>query len=247
MTTPSRRTFLKTSALAGGSTLFLAGTTSSAKVIGANDRLRVAVAGLKGRGSSHIGGYLKQPNVEIAYLVDPDSNVLGGRMKDLEKRSKGKFTTKGVADVREALEDPELDAVSIATPNHWHSLMTIWAAQAGKHVYVEKPMSHDVVEGRVAVAEAQKYGVVIQHGTQRRSSSGIAGLTRRSSRASGASSRSLTATAASRAAASASQGARAPPANLDWSLWKGPAVVDEFHGNSSTTTGTGSGKPATAT
>jgi predicted dehydrogenase len=81
-----------------------------------------------------------------------------------------------VADVRQALEDKSLDAISIAAPNHWHSLMTIWAAQAGKHVYVEKPMSHDVQEGRVVVEAQKKYGVVIQHGTQSRSSAKNAGL-----------------------------------------------------------------------
>ncbi len=66
------------------------------------------------------------------------------------------------------LDDPEIDAISVATPNSWHSLMVIWAAQAKKHCYVEKPASHDIYEGRVAVAAAEKYGIVVQHGTQRR-------------------------------------------------------------------------------
>src|ERR1700692_3393442 len=79
-------------------------------------------------------------------------------------------------DVRKLLEDKSLDAISIATPNHWHSLITIWACQAGKHVYVEKPMSHDIAEGRSAVAAQKKYGVVVQHGTQSRSNAQIAGL-----------------------------------------------------------------------
>ena len=80
----------------------------------------------------------------------------------------GKYKCKGIKDIRQALDDPTVDAISIATPNHWHSLMTIWGAQAGKHVYVEKPLSHDVEEGRVAVEAQKRYGVVIQHGTQRR-------------------------------------------------------------------------------
>ena len=127
-----------------------------------NETLGVAVVGVNGRGNSHIAGWLEQPNVEIVYLIDPDQKVLDGTLKSLEQKAAGRFTTKGVADVRKALEDPTLDAISIATPNHWHSLMTIWAAQAGKHVYVEKPMSHDVAEGRAAVAAQRKYGVVVQ-------------------------------------------------------------------------------------
>ena len=108
MTTPTRRSFLKTSALATGSTLLLAGTRSSAKVIGANDRLRIAVAGLNGRGSSHIGGWLGQENVEIAYLIDPDAKVLASADEGRSRsKTKGKFTAKGVADVREALEDKD--------------------------------------------------------------------------------------------------------------------------------------------
>ena len=159
--TTSRRTFLKQSTL--GASLLICGTRASHAVFGANDRMRIAIVGLHGRGKSHITGWLEHPNVEIAYLVEPDADVLAEKMEDLKGRVQGTFNCKGVANIREALDDPNVDAVSIATPNHWHSLMTIWAAQAGKHVYVEKPMSHDVVEGRVAVAAQERYGVVVQH------------------------------------------------------------------------------------
>jgi len=148
MLTTNRRNFLKQTAI--GSSLLICGTRASQAVLGANDRLRIAVVGLHGRGKSHVSGWLKEDNVEIAYLVDPDADVLAEKMADLKTRVTGTFNCKGLSDVRKALEDPNLDAVSVATPNHWHSLITIWAAQAGKHVYVEKPMSHDVVEGRVA-------------------------------------------------------------------------------------------------
>ena len=171
----SRRQFLQTTSAIGGS-LLLTGTRASAAVDGANDRVRIAVAGLNGRGQSHLEGWGKADNVEVAYVIDPDENVLSKAMKSLEKRAKGKLTTKGVSDIREVLEDKTVDAISIAAPNHWHSLMTIWGAQAGKHVYVEKPMSHDIAEGRIAVEAWKKYGVVVQHGTQRRSDAGIAGL-----------------------------------------------------------------------
>ena len=172
----TRRNFITQSTLAAGAFALVSGTRSSAKIIGANDKLRIAIAGCHGRGTAHMAGWLSQPNVEIAYLIDPDQKVLDGALKSLATKVAGKYTTKGVTDVRKALEDPTLDAISIATPNHWHSLMTIWAAQAGKHVYVEKPMSHDVAEGRIVVEAQKKYGVVIQHGTQRRSDAKIAGL-----------------------------------------------------------------------
>ena len=106
-------------------------------------------------------------------MIDPDEQVFEDGGKSQEARTEN---VKGVADVRKALEDKNVDALTVATPNHWHSPMTIWGAQAGKHVYVEKPMSHDVTEGRIAVAAQEKYGVVVQHGTQRRSDANLAGL-----------------------------------------------------------------------
>ena len=175
MSKTTRRKFLKDT-LVAGSAFAICGTKSYARAVGANNRLRIAVAGVNGRGGSHIKGWLDQDNVEIAYLIDPDKRVLAQKLKYLEGKTEGKYACRGVADVREALDDKNLDAISVATPNHWHSLMTIWGAQAGKHVYVEKPMSHDVGEGRIAVEAQKKYGVVIQHGTQRRSDAGSAGL-----------------------------------------------------------------------
>jgi predicted dehydrogenase len=225
----NRRQFLKHSAL--GASLILCGTKASHAVLGANDRIRIAVAGLNGRGKSHIRGWLDQEEVEIAYLIDPDANVLAQRMKELEEATEGPLRCKGIADVREALDDPELDAISIATPNHWHSLMTIWGAQAGKHVYVEKPMSHDVREGRIVVEAQKKYGVVIQHGTQKRSDPRIAGLHE-----------AIQAGKFGRLVLSYGYCCKPrdtigfepiskPPANLDWNLWRGPARIDDYHAN----------------
>ncbi|MDF1714526.1 MAG: Gfo/Idh/MocA family oxidoreductase [Akkermansiaceae bacterium] len=228
-----RRHFLK-STLAAGIGPFISGGIAGAQIIGANNRLRLAVAGLNGRGKSHIDGFLGQKGVEIAYLIDPDKKVLARRMADLRKKVEGKglpFTTKGISDVREALGDKNLDALSIATPNHWHSLMTIWAAQAGKHVYVEKPMSHDVSEGRICVEAQQKYGIVIQHGTQRRSDAGIAGL-----------SEAIRAGKFGRLKISYGycckprsgigfEKTSVPPGDLDWNLWRGPARIDHYHAN----------------
>ena len=226
----TRRSFLKYS-MAAGTTVWICGTAATPRVFGANDRLRIGVAGVKGRGGSHISGWLDQANVEIAYLIDPDSAVLEGRMKSLEQKVEGKYTCKGVADVRQALEDKNLDAISIATPNHWHSLMTIWAAQAGKHVYVEKPMSHDIAEGRVAWEAQKKYGVVVQHGTQSRSSAGNAGLHQAIHAGKFGKLKISYGYACKPRDSIGFKAPSDPPPNLDWNLWRGPAVIEQFHAN----------------
>ena len=236
-----RRSFLKQSALAAGAYALVSGTRSSARVIGANDRLRIAVAGCNGRGQSHIDGWLSQPNVDIAYLIDPDQRVLDRALKSLEGKAQkaaaknpaaaGKLTTRGVTDVRKALEDPTLDAISIATPNHWHSLMTIWAAQAGKHVYVEKPMSHDVTEGRVVVEAQKKYGVVIQHGTQRRSDANLAGLHEAIQAGKFGKLKISYGYCCKPRKGIDFKAPAAPPEGLNWDLWRGPAQLKEFHAN----------------
>lgn len=231
MSRMNRRRFLATTSAAAGASLLITGTRASGNINGANDRLRIAVAGVNGRGGSHIGGWLEQDNVEIAYLIDPDQRVLSNRVKELTDRVDGQYPVQGVADIREVLDDDSVDAISIATPNHWHSLMTIWAAQAGKHVYVEKPMSHDVVEGRVATAAQERYGVVVQHGTQTRSSARVAGLHE-----------AIQAGKFGRLKISYGYCCKPrtgigfappsdPPANLDWNLWRGPAMVEQYHDN----------------
>jgi predicted dehydrogenase len=226
----TRRKLLQSSVAAGASVL-ICGSTSPARAYAANERLRIAVAGVNGRGSSHISGWQEQPNVEIAYLVDPDRKVLEQRLKALEKKVGGNFACKGVADVRKALDDKTLDALSVAAPNHWHSLMTIWAAQAGKHVYVEKPMSHDIAEGRVAWEAQKKYNVVVQHGTQSRSSAANAGLHQAIHEGKFGKLKISYGLACKARAGIGFKEPSDPPANVDWDLWRGPAVIEKFHGN----------------
>ena len=164
-----RRKFLKTTGEAvtvGAATLALGET-----VLGANDRVRVAVCGTRGRGKDHIRGFAKAPGVEIAALCDVDERVLEHRLKDVE--ALGLPRPKSYVDIRKLLEDKQIDAISIATPNHWHSLMGIWACQAGKDVYVEKPCSHDPFEGRQLVRAVKKYNRICQHGSQSRSNPGM--------------------------------------------------------------------------
>ncbi|HDP35596.1 MAG TPA: gfo/Idh/MocA family oxidoreductase [Candidatus Hydrogenedentes bacterium] len=227
----TRRQFIKSSTAFAGASLLLGGTKASARVVGANERLRIAVAGLNGRGQAHVGGWLEQENVEIAYVIDPDQRVLDRALKALAKRAAGKLETKGVRDVREALEDKNLDALSIATPNHWHSLMTIWAAQAGKHVYVEKPMSHDIAEGRVVVEAQKKYGVVIQHGTQSRSNAHIAGLHEAIHAGKFGKLKIAYGYCCKPRSGIGFREPAEPPETLDWNLWRGPAQVEQFHRN----------------
>jgi len=166
-----RREFISTTGkavAAGAATLALGG-----RVLGANDRVRVACVGVRGRGHDHIRGFhaLSNENVEIAALCDVDENVLNQRLGDVEKLGAPK--PKGYWDIRKLLEDKDIDAISIATPNHWHSLIAIWGCQAGKDVYVEKPASHNWWEGRQLVRAVEKYKRICQHGSQARSNPGM--------------------------------------------------------------------------
>jgi predicted dehydrogenase len=155
----NRRYFLMSSAVAAGAAL------KGAPSI--NDTVRVACVGIRGQGNDHIHQYSRMANVEVAALCDVDENILNQRMQQVE--SSGKKKPAAYTDVRKLLEDKSIDVISIATPNHWHSLIGIWACQAGKDVYVEKPCSHNIFEGRQLVAAAVKYNRIVQHGTNSRS------------------------------------------------------------------------------
>jgi len=157
MSTVSRRDFVKYATLGGAATVVLPGMTalSADKVAGANDRVRVAIIGHGKKGGQHRNVFSNLGNVEVVAVCDAD-------------RTRGDFT-----DMRKVLEDPGIDAVVMATPNHWHALGTIWALQAGKHVYVEKPVSHNVFEGHIMLKAAEKYGKIVQAGFQNRSDTGL--------------------------------------------------------------------------
>ena len=167
----SRRDFLKLTGAGVACTALASNASSYARIIGANDRVRVAICGVRGRGNDHIHGFSRVPGTEIAALCDVDENVLNRRLGDVEKR--GLQKPKPYVDVRKLLEDKDINAISIATPNHWHALMAIWACQAGKDVYVEKPCSHNWFEGRQLVRAVKKYNRICQHGSQWRSNPGM--------------------------------------------------------------------------
>lgn len=153
----TRRSFMKGS-LAAGSTLALA---PHARAQGANDDIRVAVVGFRGQGGLHLQKLRELPGVRVVAVCDVDQDVLDRELKKASDRGE-KIT--GYTDVRKLLEDKNIDAITTATPDHWHALITIWACQAGKDVYVEKPISHNLWEGRKMVEAARKYGRIVQYG-----------------------------------------------------------------------------------
>jgi predicted dehydrogenase len=193
--------------------------------LSANDRIRVALVGLRGRGRDLIQSFhdLARENVEIAALVDADENVLRERAANYERLSGKHALTFG--DMRRALDDKSIDALGLATPNHWHALGAIWACQAGKDVYVEKPGSHNLFEGRQVVEAARKYGRIVQHGTQNRSSPNIVEAIQKLKE--GVIGRVYLARGIAFKGPRAHIGQIHPeptPAGLDWDRWLGPAA-----------------------
>jgi len=222
-TTLRRREFLKTSLLATTALTAMPARLWAA-VNGANSDVRVAVVGLNGRGGGHISEYRKIKGVRIAALCDVDLRVLEAKGKSVPEAMK-------FQDIRKLLESKEIDAISIATTNHWHALMTIWACQAGKDVYVEKPCSHNVFEGRQSVEAARKYNRIVQHGTQKRGSAGAAKL--RALVESGAYGKLLVSKGyccKPRWSIGYKQ-PKNPPAELNYDLWLGPAPEQPYHEN----------------
>lgn len=223
MSRQSRRDFLEQSLLAataaaavpGVSRAFAEGSSSP------NERLRVAVLGLNGRGQTHIGGFTSRADTDVVVVCDPDENVGGKRAEDLKKKT-GR-DVKFVKDCREVMDDNSIDIVAIATPNHWHSLAAIWAVQAGKDVYVEKPVSHNVVEGRRAVQAARKHNKIVQVGTQSRSHQAQRQLIEFVQSGGIGEVRLARALCYKRRGAIGPRGNYDVPAGIDYGIWLGPA------------------------
>jgi len=169
MMNQTRRQFLQDSMLAAATAYavpMLSGV-ARAQAASPNDKLLCAVIGCNGRGGSHISAFSGRKDCEIAYIVDIDEKVGQDCCNSVEKRTGRR--PKWVKDMREAFDDKSVDFISTATPNHWHALCGVWAMQAGKDAYIEKPISHDIPEGAALVAAAKKYGRMCQVGTQCRS------------------------------------------------------------------------------
>ncbi len=168
--TLSRREFIGRGATAAAGAAIL-GAAAPGRVLGANDRINIAVIGIRSRGREHYEEWMKIPNVNVHTVCDADENLLPKAVGEVEKVQGRK--PKIEYDIRKVLENKDIDAVSIATPDHWHALASIWACQAGKHVYVEKPVSHNIWEGRKTVDAARRYNRIVAAGMQNRSITGV--------------------------------------------------------------------------
>ncbi len=204
-------------------------TIVPASAFGANDRIRVAVIGHNGRGKDHIKNFMKLENVEVATLCDVDEMVNQKGAADFEKNYSKKVQT--AKDLRKVFDDKNIDAVSIATPNHWHALAAVYAMQAGKDVYVEKPATHDFNEGKMLLKAAKKYNRIVSHGVQLRSSVAIKeaiqhlrdGLIGKVYFARGL--------VYKWRPDIGDKGSSPVPAGLNWDLWQGPAENKPFSAN----------------
>lgn len=220
----TRRQFVRSSAAL---TLTAAGYVRAADR--PNDKVRVAVMGVRGRGKQLLPVFLGQPGVEVTHLIDPDGSVVPAALAVTKTRQS--VEPKVESDVRRVLDDKSVTALVVAAPDHWHALATVWACQAGKHVYVEKPVSHNLVEGRRMVQAARKHNRVVQTGTQRRSAEHV--LAAREFVKSG----KLGKVPFARAwiagnRPSIGKKADAPvPKGVDYSLWLGPAPERAFNPN----------------
>ncbi len=190
------------------------------------ERIILGVMGANGRGMDHIGTYLSLTNTEIAYVCDVDRRAIDKGVAAVLKKQEKK--PQGVNDFRRILDDPKVDALSIAAPNHWHAPATILACSAGKHVYVEKPCSHNPREGELMVAAARKYKRVVQMGNQRRSWTSVIEAINRLHE--GEIGKVLFArTWYNNLLPSIGRGKPAPvPEWLDYSLWQGPTPERPF-------------------
>ncbi|MEM8865778.1 MAG: Gfo/Idh/MocA family oxidoreductase [Planctomycetota bacterium] len=217
----SRRTFVQLGAAAAAAT-----AVAQTPRTDANNTLRAAVLGVNGRGKRHVQALENMPGVDVAVLCDPDAELLGKQSLEFERAYGRKVETE--QDLRRVNDRDDIDLVCIATPNHWHALATIWACQAGKDVYLEKPGTHNLYEGRQMIAAAKKYNRIVQHGVQLRSNpelqravallgEGVIGDVY------------MARGVVFRRRPSIGKKPNEPaPSTLDWDLWQGPAEEREF-------------------
>lgn len=219
-----RRDFVAGAALTAGARLM-----AKPAGVASGDRIRVAVIGMGSRGRDHMRLLAEIPGVEVAAFCDPDEVRLQEKCNEFERITGKKPRLE--QDLRRVLDDREIGAVTIATCNHWHALATIWACQAGKHVYVEKPVCHDLFEGSQMVAASRRYNKLVQGGTQRRSS----GYVQRAIQAlhEGLIGDIYMARCIhyQRRDALPFRAAEDPPSTLDWNLWVGPGPMRPFNRN----------------
>ena len=219
----TRRSFLKTGA-AGATGIALLGPAASTRAAGANERVTVGVIGCGTMGRNHAQAMASMSEVQLAYMCDPDDR----RLHQTAKEAKA---VKIAKDLRTILDDNSVDAVIIATPDHWHTPAALLAMEAGKHVYLEKPCSHNLREGQLLVEAVRRSNRVVQHGTQSRSSRGVIEAMRLLR--TGIIGEVLAAKAwnIQRRVDIGHAVAEEPPAELDYDLWVGPAEMVPFQKN----------------
>lgn len=226
----SRREFLNRSALVAAAAAAGAGSAAAADEKPAPvkaaraDKLRVAVVGVRSRGMSHVSGFLGKNNCEITTVCDCDEAVIGKAMTQIEGKQ-GK-APKFEKDIRKVIENKDIDVVSIATPNHWHALMAVWAMEAGKDVYCEKPATHNVREGAIMTAAARKFKRICQVGTQSRSNPGMReAIAFVQGGKIGKVDLAIGLCYKPRGSIGKVDGEQKPPATMDYDLWCGPAPL----------------------
>jgi predicted dehydrogenase len=226
----TRRNFLQTMAAGTAGAALGTSARSYAQIMGSNERVNFAVIGLNGRAYAHLSSLkANEGKAHIAYVCDVESNILA-KYADAAQKKMG-YAPKTEKDFRKVLASKDVDAITVATPDHWHAPMAIAGVQAGKHVYVEKPCSHNPAEGAMLVAAQKKYGKLVQQGSQQRSSPHTIEIVKRIH--SGEIGRAYYAKAwYSNVRKSIGYGKPAPvPATLDWDLWQGPAPRQQYKDN----------------
>ncbi len=221
--TSNRRVFL------GAAGVLAAGAAAGRASAGASERVRMAVVGVRGRGGELAAGFAKQKDVEVVAVCDIDDAAFARPIQGVE--AAGGKAPRTEKDFRRLLDDKEIDAIAVATPDHWHALITVMACQAGKDVYCEKPASHNVVEGRRMVQAARKYKRVVQIGTQRRSTPHVREAVEYV-RSGSIGKVGLARAWIMRKRKPIGRGTPGPvPAGVDYAMWQGPAPDRPFTAN----------------
>jgi predicted dehydrogenase len=227
----TRREFLSTAAASSAALAISASAKSYGQIMGANERLNFAVIGLNGRAYAHLSSLkANQAAARISHVCDVESNILAKFAASTEKEMGAAPATE--KDFRRLLELKEIDAITIATPDHWHAPMAILGLQAGKHVYVEKPCSHNPAEGALLIRAVKKYGKVVQMGTQQRSSPHTIEIVKKIRDGSVIGRAYFAKAWYNNTRKTIGTGKDVPvPAVLDWDLWQGPAPRQSYRDN----------------